>query len=449
MRRIGVLSAVSVVLLALVAMPVLANGQQEAQEEADEPVKVVFWSGITDDRGPGLMMEEWNSQNPDVELEHVRFVNNDDGNTKLDTAIISGQQVDIYVNYNNDLAVRRFNNGMGEDLQPYVDEDGWDLDAAFGDVIRGAYVDDQLAFLPSSVAYNVVYYNQTAFEEKGITIPENWTWDDYADIALQMTEGEGTDRKYGSMFFPWGPVMFGSASVDLGPNARYDDDGLSNFDHPVYRKLLGAHVRMEQVDQSQMPLYEMISSKARPFDEFLKGNTYMFGVTNPWVMRYIKDTESYPHDFVTAIAPAPWAFSDGEHWDSGGIVDRLMMNPNAENKDAVWDVMQYLATEGSWHNVAFGRLPSWTQFDSEEVAVEFLGDAAESLIDVESFMKYQLPENPRFPIDTMFTAAPEIDQITSEEYEKALLGEISVDEALENMKRRADAAIRAARSREE
>lgn len=215
MRRIGVLSAVSVVLLALVAMPVLANGQQEAQEEADEPVKVVFWSGITDDRGPGLMMEEWNSQNPDVELEHVRFVNNDDGNTKLDTAIISGQQVDIYVNYNNDLAVRRFNNGMGEDLQPYVDEDRWDLDAAFGDVIRGAYVDDQLAFLPSSVAYNVVYYNQTAFEEKGITIPENWTWDDYADIALQMTEGEGTDRKYGSMFFPWGPVMFGSASVDL------------------------------------------------------------------------------------------------------------------------------------------------------------------------------------------------------------------------------------------
>ncbi len=447
-RKAAVAFAVVVIAL-VIAAPAFAGGQQQAESGDQEPTKIVFWGGVVAERGPDLMIEEWNSRNPNVELEYVRFVNNDDGNTKLDTAIISGQQVDIYINYGNDLAVRRFNNGMGENLQPYVDEDGWDLEAAFGDVVRGTYIDDQLAFLPSSVAYEVVYYNQTAFEEKGIMIPENWTWDDYADIALQMTEGEGTNRKYGSMFFPWGPVLFGTASVDLGPDPRYDDEGMSNFDHPVYRKLLGAHVRMEQVDRSQMPLYEMTSSKARPFDEFLKGNTFMFGVTNPWVMKYIQDTEAYPHDFVTAIAPSPRAFAEGEHWDRGGIVDRLMMNPNAEDKDAAWDVMRYLATEGSWHNVAFGRLPAWNEFDADEVAEEFLGDSAGELIDADSFAKYQLPPDPSFPIDTIFVAAPEIDQIASEEYEKALLGEISLDEALENMKRRADQAIRSARTREQ
>jgi multiple sugar transport system substrate-binding protein len=125
------------------------------------------------------------------------------------------------------------------------------------------------------------------------------------------------------------------------------------------------------------------------------------------------------------------------------------MNPNAENKEAAWDVMRYLATEGSWHNVAFGRLPAWNEFDADEVAEEFLGDSAGELIDAESFAKYQLPPDPSFPIDTIFVAAPEIDQITSEEYEKALLGEISLDEALENMKRRADQAIRSARTREQ
>ncbi len=62
-----------------------------------EKVKLVVWGGVPAESGPQKLVDAWNEANPDVFVEYVRFVNDDTGNTKLDTGILSGEQIDIFL----------------------------------------------------------------------------------------------------------------------------------------------------------------------------------------------------------------------------------------------------------------------------------------------------------------------------------------------------------------
>src|SRR5690606_27405849 len=40
-------------------------------------------------------------------------------------------------------------------------------------------------------------YNKNLFDEAGVPYPtEDWTWDDFADMAEQLSSGSGADRTY-------------------------------------------------------------------------------------------------------------------------------------------------------------------------------------------------------------------------------------------------------------
>ncbi len=85
------------------------------------------------------------------------------------------------------------------DLQPLVDADaGFDLNdypAAFLELYRSGTA---LYGLPYAVRFNVLQYNQIAFDTIGLDYPTiDWTMDDFLNAAQQLTSGEGENRQYG------------------------------------------------------------------------------------------------------------------------------------------------------------------------------------------------------------------------------------------------------------
>ena len=85
-------------MLAMVLAAVLciyAAGMTAALADSTTPVKLVIWGGVPEDKGPQKVCENFNATYPGIEAEYIRYVNDDQGNVKLDTALISGEKIEI------------------------------------------------------------------------------------------------------------------------------------------------------------------------------------------------------------------------------------------------------------------------------------------------------------------------------------------------------------------
>ena len=75
------------------------NGGDNGGGAAAGKVKLTMWGAVPPENGPQEVVDTWNAEHPDIQVEYVRFVNDDDGNLKLDTALSTGQNVDLNFNY--------------------------------------------------------------------------------------------------------------------------------------------------------------------------------------------------------------------------------------------------------------------------------------------------------------------------------------------------------------
>jgi ABC-type glycerol-3-phosphate transport system substrate-binding protein len=65
-------------------------------------------------------------------------------------------------------------------------------------LVKSVTVDDKFYLLP--VAWNnmMIYYNTRVFEEAGIPRPSNdWTWEDFLEVAKKLTSGSGPKKRFG------------------------------------------------------------------------------------------------------------------------------------------------------------------------------------------------------------------------------------------------------------
>src|SRR5690606_13573118 len=88
---------------------------------SSDVIKLTMWGGVPPESGPQTVVDNWNKENPNVQVEYVRFVNDDDGNLKLDTALLTGQNVDLFVGYDLTRLTNRINSGVALDLSEFSD----------------------------------------------------------------------------------------------------------------------------------------------------------------------------------------------------------------------------------------------------------------------------------------------------------------------------------------
>lgn len=438
------MKSISLVMVGILAASALAGcgNQSQASEgkgsETTETKKLVVWGGVPGEDGPDKIVEDWNKQHPEVQAEYVRFVNDDTGNTKLDTALQSGEQIDIFFTYSPDLMVKRASSGMLEDLEnlgakEFVDENILGGEESF---LR---VNNKIYGIPTVTEPTGIMINKDMLDAKGITIPENWTISDYEEVARQLTGEVDGKKVYGCNVY-WGGGPLSIAKSILGGDEFYKSDTETNFDAKEYQ--INTKFKAMMDEGIAMPYEEIFSRKLDVYSHpaFLSGEIAMMPFS-AWMLRYVNDKENFPHDFVTTFAPFPSTDDGTPNPYQSENNNTICMNSQSKNKEEAWEFIKFWITEGSRY---IAKMPAWSGAAEDEIVAKILGDDPEERFDVEAYKKVMLRDDFKYIVPTKTTALSEITQIYKEESQNYFLGVTSEEDYYKNLKERADKALQSA-----
>ncbi len=394
------------------------------------PIMLEFWGGEPEESGPGDLVAAFNESQPDIQAKYTRYVNDDTGNTQLDTALQGGTPIDVYQSYGIPRTSQRIGAGAALDLTPYIEADQEITD--WLDTVSVFTYEDTYFSLPTVRDLTVVIINQQLLDDAGVTLPETWTTDEFRELASQLTQ----DFAYGTYAPPDLSIQL------LGPNRWYNDDATaSNFDDPAFRQNLELHGGMIE-DGSAFPWTDVLARNLRVYQQnlFLTGQVALWP-SGSWVLRYVNDLEGFPHDFVTTFASIPTPVDAEDPWDLGTIDNNILINPLSENQDAAWEFLRFRLIDGAYTYLKAGKEPAFPGTPVEDVVAGILGENRDELYDVDAYQALISQTDVRIPTDTITVASAQIQQIYQQESDRFLIGEVDIDETLTSIKEQADEAI--------
>ncbi len=391
------------------------------------------WGGVPRESGPDDMFAAFMKKYPKIKVTYTRYVNDDPGNLKVDTSLQGGVPIDVIVSYGGPAVTKRATAGLLLDLTDRIAAENAFSMFNPGEGTANYVYDEKVYTVPMVVNPVTVMINQSMLDAKGITIPDNWTHEDFREIAKELS-GQNV---YGTFDIP--PV----ARQELGANFTYKNDGTeSNYDHPLFAK--GTQLRVDMINEkSAIPMTEILAQKLQVYTQtpYLTGKVGML-INQPFILRYITDTKEYPHDFRTTLKPLPVAEAGKDYWNSGQYGDHVAITKRSTQQDAAWTLVKWWATEGGQYMVRGGRYPILREgLDVDSMVKTTVGPQGERLFDIDSVKAALFDESVMVPIDTIQTAAVEMTTIMTTLDQQVYMGKISVEEWAREAKKRCDAAI--------
>ena len=168
--------------------------------------------------------------NPDITVEITGYAPDQEGMTKLTTAVQGGQAVDIF-RLPSDLLPGLVKDDMVVAIDDFLtDADKTDIYPNLLDAVR---LKDGKAFAwPLWVPPMGMYMNLDVFEEKGIELPaRDWTYEQFLDLAMQLTfTRENGEQVYGfTGFIDAGVVNTWPLFMNEDPSVRPLSADFSKF----------------------------------------------------------------------------------------------------------------------------------------------------------------------------------------------------------------------------
>lgn len=430
-RTLALLMALAILAL---MMPAMASA---------ETITLRFWGGVPAEYGPQQVVDRFNEEYKDkgIQAEYVRYVNDDTGNMKLETTLLAGGEVDVYMTYGLSNLVKRGEGSMALEMSSQLQERGFDMVAEQGPLAANYIFDGSKIYgIPTKFENYYILANMQMFEEAGIELPlDGWTYSEFRDIAMKLTHGEGADKVYG-MFWNSDQEIFRPSMIAqtiIGDNYYYRNDGAeSNFDDPAFVELNQLIQDMMWVDGSTVTHTDDTTQQLSIESVFLGEKAAMsLGV---WAIRSIKDLENYPHDFMTAYLPVPhpdgvepqYSISD----NAAG--DYICISPDTQYLDEALEFVIWYTRGGMTEGTPYGRVPLNLAISDEDKLEAYLR-LGDGIIDAESVSKFLIiPDN--LAVDTITTKMAEIKKCFTEALELIYTNQTDAATALKQAKEEAD-----------
>lgn len=442
---------ISFLIIAIMLTGVFAGcevGKKSNGDGEKEPVKLVFWGALPPENGPQAAVDGYKTVAPHVTIEYVRYINDEQGNIKLDTALMAKEEIDVFTSYGVPARERRVAANMCADLTDLCKQYDIDLIRDFGPGAQANIVDGKVYSIPTMTIIYFIALNKNMFDNAGIPIPQQWSLEEFRDIARQLTSGVGQDKVYG-IIGDQNVNILNFMPTKIGKDPSYLDDSLTATtwtDNPDFRKAFKLLYDMMYVDESMMPWEDVITQKLTNTEAlaaaFFGGRSAMM-VTGTYMLRTIKDAEKYPRDFMVAFAPIPSVDKNQDVYYKRQVPhDDMMVPPASQKKDEAVKFIKWYATEGFDTFIKNGRPPLYTEYD-KELSANLLLEGGEGLVDFESFIQNVLTPAEHVANQISVTQAAELDTIFREEQEAYYLNEIDLDTLLNNLKKRHDEILKA------
>ncbi len=219
MKRLYTLLSVLVLLAMLVSActgvaPTVGEG---AAAPSSEPTTIVFYQrgyveGGTDagSVNTAKAIEVFEQNNPDINVEIVGIPWTAEGDTKLETALAGGTDINIFRVTSPNLP-RYAKQGILSEITPYLtDEEKADF---YESAFQVATVDGKVWAWPLWVTAISLFANTDILAERGVELPtmeKPWTWDEFVAAAKQLTytKDDGTQVYGFTSSSKWGAVEY-------------------------------------------------------------------------------------------------------------------------------------------------------------------------------------------------------------------------------------------------
>ena len=253
-------------------------------------------------------------------------------------------------------------------LDPYLGEDysaeflEGPTQAVFNDA-------DEMIAVPSDLTMNGPFINLDLFEQAGVSIPDEWTWDEMLTAAKEVKEATGT---------PYAFAMDKSGhrlSTILSQYGTYllDADG-NALDIDIAEQALQPIVDMMATDDMSADFWLGSGSRYTGANEmFLAGETPIY-LSGNWQVAQFTNNATFDWD----VAPNPCADNCGGF--PGGKF--MVAFEQSENPALAAEFLRYMndaESQETFVTVA-GALP--TRSDLSETGVTYLDDKAQTAMDV-------------------------------------------------------------------
>ena len=316
------------ILVVLLSM-ILALGCIGSMAMAEEKVTLQFY--IWSDEEPYIkdVVEAYNASQDAVEVV-MNVIPNDDYDDKIKVLLAGGVDIDVFDIRGMAQVVTFIDSDVMLNLDEYIA--GSDLVMEnYGDMLELSQYEGSYYTLPARSTCWVLYYNADLFDEAGIEYPGQLTWDEYADLAVQLQQATGV---YGGYWVPW---IYPFASIQAGK--WVDDEDTTYLQYSI--ELLN---RVYNVDQSHMSYAEISATNADYIAEFEEGNAAMLPNGEWCVQMFMEDEAEGECDINWQIAPMP--VSDGvEPGSTWGQFQFMGITKNTQHPDEAFDFLQFLCGE--------------------------------------------------------------------------------------------------------
>lgn len=392
--------------------------EQGKSEGGKEKVTIHYYSWSEGDYLQ-QMVDAFNATSENVVVEMTQ-VSSDEYDDKLMTMLAGENDIDVFNMRSTSLLSNLAESGNLADITQMINNSGMDI-SAYGTGYAETKVNDKFYGLPYRSSAYGLFYNKKLFDEKGIAYPDNLTWDEYADLAMKLTEGEGNERIYGGYIPDWNNCPY----ITIQRGSNFADDDLT-----ALQEWWELENRFYNTDNSHMSFSDMKSTGTDGINFFCSGKCYMYP-GGEWsisdVLTLVKNDPTIAESFELGIAMVPQPEKNSAPVTIGGVSTFIGINSTSENQEAAFEFISYMAgKEAAEYIAAAGAIPAY--IDEEIVGI------FEDAIGVSGAAN--LLEPAKISETLIIPEYTELQTVEKEERELYLIGEQSLEDGLKNFEER-------------
>ena len=419
------------VLASLMAMSGTAN-IWAADTEENVHLSMAFWADQSEIDRMDQLLEIWKADHPNVTLDYT-YCAGPDYPTKLQVWFSSGKAPDV-IRMSRDIFSPFASEDLFADLTPYLEASGsagcWD--ESLLDIFD---FDGELLSLPYLYSNYVIAYNKDIFDEANLEYPTaDWTETEFVELAKTLTSGEGPEKTYGMWFGGWVCELVRAL---YGEPKMYDTENMvmqatNNEKFKAAFQLLG--------DLHKDGYCSNEVTKTTTTGGFVTGKYAMAIAMTGDIASYQKQIGD---NFKWDIVELPISETYDTRWNTNMRLQGFGMSKTTEHPELAYDLIEYMTTNYEVQKAVDEEgvgIPALTEYlESEEFKTNYGGGAA---YNKEAFVNMA-------KVGTAWEFAgiwADINDTLTSEFNAYITGATDIDTALDNLQKKGEAVIEAAKS---
>ncbi|WP_099203786.1 ABC transporter substrate-binding protein [Scatolibacter rhodanostii] len=261
----------------------------------------------------------------------------------------------------NQLGTRR----LTLDLKEYISHSDLDI-SNFGSTAEIVTMDNRVYGLPRIKSAWLLFYNKAIFDDAGLPYPTQMTWDEYADLSLQLTKVNASGKKsvWGG-FIPFWTVNLGAATAG---------EYLTDDELPITQKYIRFLNRVYNIDHSNPDSLTMADPTSFYSDDiitFFEDNKVAMMINGDWATMQIHNDEK-ARDFSLDwdIAPLP-VFEDVPAGSTAGGCSYLGISYYSNHPSEAFKFASFYCGEGGADIIAqYAACPAYFTDNSAKIYLQ-------------------------------------------------------------------------------